>query len=78
MLDECLLLEIYPARELPIDGVNSQWLLSKVSSPVKKLLTKEQVLEYLQTNKTEVVITMGAGDIDTMVEPIEVTLKSKN
>lgn len=78
MLDECLLLEIYPARELPIEGVNSGWLMERVNSPVKKLLTKEQVIEYLNINRTEVVLTMGAGDIDTMVESIEALLKNRN
>lgn len=78
LLDECLLLDIYPARELPISGVNSEWLLSKVKSPFKMLLTKNQVLDYLKTSKTEIVLTMGAGDIDTLAEPIENILKNKN
>ena len=71
MLDECILLEIYPAREKPIEGVSSQWLLDKMKLKNKKLLSKKEVLEELEQNKKEIIITMGAGDIDGLVEPIE-------
>ncbi|MCA0430692.1 MAG: UDP-N-acetylmuramate--L-alanine ligase [Bacteroidetes bacterium] len=77
LLDECLLLEIYPARELPIEGVNSSWLLNKVTCNNKKLVTKEEVLDYVKNNNIEVLVTMGAGDIDGLVEPIEKILKNK-
>jgi UDP-N-acetylmuramate--alanine ligase len=76
MLDECILLEIYPAREKPIEGVNSQWLLDKMKLKNKKLLSKSEVLEELKRNKREVIVTMGAGDIDSLIEPIEKILKS--
>jgi len=76
MLDECILLEIYPARENPIEGVNAQWLLDKIKLKDKKLLTKEQVLEEIRKNKKEVIVTMGAGDIDALVVPIEKLLKN--
>lgn len=74
MLDECILLEIYPAREKPIEGVTSQWLLDKMKLKDKKLMSKEQVLEEIRLNKKEVLVTMGAGDIDSLIEPIEKTL----
>ncbi len=75
MLDECILLDIYPAREKPIEGVTSQMLIGKMSSQNKKVLGKQETLEFLKTNKPEVLITMGAGDIDGMVEQIEQILK---
>lgn len=75
MLDECILLDIYPAREKPIEGITSQWLLDKVSSNNKKLWTKAQVLEDITKEKRDIILTMGAGDIDTLVEPLEAKLK---
>jgi len=77
MLDECILLEIYPARELPIEGVNSQMLLDKMKSSNKHLVQKENVLEFLKNKNTEVLMTMGAGDIDKLVTPIEELLKQR-
>ncbi len=73
LCDELILLEIYPARELPIEGVNSAALLQKVSIEAKSLLQKEEVLSYIQSNKNtiEVLLTLGAGDIDNMVLPIK-------
>lgn len=77
LLDECILLDIYPAREKPIEGVTSQWLLDKMKSTDKKLFTKQQVLEDVEKNKKEILVTMGAGDIDTLVLPIEKILLAK-
>ena len=77
MLDECLLLDIYPARELPIEGITSQMLLSKMKSERKCLLQKKEVLPYLNEHHPEVLMTLGAGDIDTLIEPIENLLKKK-
>lgn len=76
MLDACRLLEIYPAREKPIEGVDSTWLLSKMKIQDKKVVTKEQVLEEMKNNKPEVLLTMGAGDIDSLVLPLEEVLKN--
>jgi len=75
MLDECILLEIYPARETPIEGITSQWLLSKMKLTDKKLLSKEAVLEEIKRSKRDIVLTMGAGDIDQLVIPLETILK---
>ncbi len=77
LLDVCVLLEIYPARELPINGVNSQMLLDKMTCKNKFLVKKENVIEFLKTQKNEVVMTLGAGDIDSLIEPIETYLKNQ-
>lgn len=77
LLDECLLLEIYPAREQPIEGVNAQMLMDKMELKNKEMVTKESVLDWLQNTKTEVLLTMGAGDIDQLVVPIEEILKKR-
>ncbi|HWY37467.1 MAG TPA: cyanophycin synthetase, partial [Bacteroidia bacterium] len=77
MLDECLLMEIYPAREKPIEGITSGMLLSKMRSKNKRVLQKNEVLDYLKGHHTEVLMTLGAGDIDVFVEPIEKLLKEK-
>ena len=77
LLDVCVLLEIYPARELPINGVNSQMLLDKMTCKNKFLVKKENVIEFLKTQKNEVVMTLGAGDIDALIEPIETYLKNQ-
>lgn len=71
LLDEVLLLPIYPARELPIPGIDSQMLLSLMDHNNKKLVQKADIPEYFSGKHIEVLLTMGAGDIDTLVEPIE-------
>lgn len=77
LLDECILLDIYPARELPIEGVTSQMLLDKMKSEQKHLVKKENLLEFLKSKPLEVLLTMGAGDIDKFVQPIEEMLKKR-
>jgi len=77
LLDEIILLEIYPAREQPIAGVNSQMLLDKIAKTDKKLVTKADLLNYIQQNEFEVIVTLGAGDIDTLVQPIEKLIQEK-
>jgi UDP-N-acetylmuramate--alanine ligase len=69
-LDEVILLPIYPARELPIEGIDSQWLLDKISNPSKKLLNKSELLEIEISVDWQVVIFLGAGDIDQLVVPL--------
>ncbi|MBS1651787.1 MAG: UDP-N-acetylmuramate--L-alanine ligase [Bacteroidetes bacterium] len=71
MLDECILLEIYPARELPIENITSAWLLNKIVANEKKLFSKSDLINYLKQHKKQVLLTMGAGDIDQLVEPIK-------
>ena len=75
--DEILLLEIYPARELPIEGVNSSWLLDKITSKKKQLVTKEKLLTYFENSDVEVYVTIGAGDIGEMVKDIKKVLNEK-
>ena len=77
MLDECLLLDIYPAREKPIEGISSQWLLAQMKLGNKKCIHKLDVLPELEGREIEVLVSMGAGDIDTLVEPIEKLLLSR-
>jgi UDP-N-acetylmuramate--alanine ligase len=71
LADRLLLLDIYPARELPIAGVTSEMLLEKVAINDKKLVTKNELLEALKVLDTEVVVTIGAGDIDKLVGDIK-------
>jgi UDP-N-acetylmuramate--alanine ligase len=73
ILDEIILLDIYPAREQPIKGISSQYLLSLIENINKRCLTKKELLPYLQQNKPEVLLTMGAGDIDRVAKEIEAT-----
>ncbi len=75
LLDEIILLDIYPARELPMEGVTSDLLLQKIKNPDKKILSKERCIEFIKNNKPQVLVTMGAGDIDKMVPQIELLLK---
>ena len=80
LADEVILLPIYPARELPIEGVSSDMILNKMKNKNKRLVLKENVLTYLKSYKSAsaggelegvLLITAGAGDIDTLVEPIK-------
>ncbi|MCC6251259.1 MAG: UDP-N-acetylmuramate--L-alanine ligase [Bacteroidia bacterium] len=71
LLDEVILLEIYPARELPIEGVSSEMLLQKITCPKKSVMSVNEVLEYLKQNPMQVLLTIGAGDIDRLVKQIE-------
>ena len=61
--DVILLLDIYPAREKPIEGVTSAWLLDKIDGPKKKLISKSNLINEINNCKTGVLVTMGAGDI---------------
>ncbi|MCK9421255.1 MAG: UDP-N-acetylmuramate--L-alanine ligase [Bacteroidales bacterium] len=70
LLDELLLLDIYPAREKPIKGVDSRMLLDLVQLKIKKIVTKNEVVSLLEKNKPEILLTLGAGDIDQLVNPI--------
>ena len=75
--DEILLLEIYPARELPMEGVNSSWLLSKITNENKKLVTQESLLETFKNSDADVFVTIGAGDIGEQVKTIKDLLYEK-
>ncbi len=70
-----LLLDIYPAREEPIPGVTSQWLLDKIETPNKKLVDKSELISQIKACNPEVLITMGAGDIGLEVLKIKKELE---
>jgi UDP-N-acetylmuramate--alanine ligase len=78
LADETILLPIYPARELPIEGVNSRMILDKMKSDHKRVMTKDEVMNWVKNdfsknaNKEfgELLIMAGAGDIDVMVKPV--------
>lgn len=70
-VDDLVLLDIYPARELPIAGINAEFLLDKVTIQDKKILNKTQVLGYIEAKYPALLVTVGAGDIDTLVEPLK-------
>lgn len=71
MADELLLMEIYPARELPIEGVTSSWLIEKIELENKKIVSPADVLKIVEDERPELVVTVGAGDIDRLVKPIK-------
>ena len=79
LLDELVLLDIYPAREAPIPGVTSQIIFDKVTIPNKRMIHKEELLELVRKeNKWEVVLMLGAGDIDRLIEPVKQILEKKS
>lgn len=75
--DEVILLPIYPAREKPIPGVESEMIASKIKEAETKVMSKKEVLEHLSKFEHEVICTVGAGDIDQLVEPIAEIVKKK-
>lgn len=77
LADSVILLDIYPARELPIKGITSSMLLDKIKIKDKKLCTKEQLVSEVISNPPEVLVTMGAGDIDRLVAPLKNALLKK-
>lgn len=72
--DELLLLDIYPARELPIDGITSQWLLQKITNPNAKLVSKNELIPAIKSSNAKVIVTIGAGDIGELVKSIKEAL----
>jgi UDP-N-acetylmuramate--alanine ligase len=75
LADQVILLDIYPARELPIPGVSSQMLLDGITSARKAVCSKDKLLEELNNSGIEVLVTLGAGDIDAFVQPIQENFK---
>jgi UDP-N-acetylmuramate--alanine ligase len=69
--DNLLLMEIYPARELPMEGVTSSWLLEQITSKNKKLVSKSTLIQEIINQKPEVLVTIGAGDIGEMILDIK-------
>jgi len=69
-VDELILLPIYPARELPMEGITSEWLLAQVQMNNKQVMLKDDIVKYIDAQQPELVVMAGAGDIDTLVAPI--------
>ena len=69
--DDLILLPIYPAREEPIPGINSELILSLVSTKEKQVCEKNNLIELIESKKPELLVTMGAGDIDQFVQKIK-------
>jgi len=76
--DELILLDIYPARELPIAGVTSTWLLNKVAIKNKCISSKEKLVENILKSKAQIIVMIGAGDIGELVDLIKDNLSVKN
>ena len=75
LFDEILLLDIYPARELPIEGVTSKWLLGKIENPRKQLIGKNDIVSKIKESQAQIVLTIGAGDIGEEINNIKQALK---
>ena len=71
LLDEVILLDIYPARELPIPGVTSQLILDKIDSEQKTLCKKEELVSLLKSKPRDILLIMGAGDIEHLLPEIK-------
>ena len=78
LADEVILLEIYPARELPIPGVTAELIYRHIQGPEKLLCKKDELTGILQARELDVLTTIGAGDIDKMVEPIKKMLLNRS
>jgi UDP-N-acetylmuramate--alanine ligase len=76
--DEVLVLDIYPARELPLEGVTSKWLVEKINNPNKKVIQKSEMIAAIEKSNAEIVLTLGAGDIGEEVKHIKEAFNSAN
>ena len=72
--DEVVLLDIYPARELPMEGITSQWLMNKMTNEDKKLVSKEALITTIVASDSRIIVTIGAGDLGEMVPSIKKAL----
>jgi len=79
LLDRLILLDIYPAREKPIEGIDAKLILDRTNLEDKMLCSKAELIRIIEEENVEVVVTMGAGDIDRLVDPIrEILMKREN
>lgn len=76
-VDKLILLDIYPARELPIEGVTSEIIFKDVTAPQKKMISKEKLMDYLKKEDIDVLVTFGAGDISAFIGPITEMLEKR-
>jgi len=74
LLDTAYLLEIYPAREKPIPGITSQWLAEKIKNNLVKVVTPKQLIEDVKTTQPELLLTIGAGDINQLIPQLKEVL----
>ena len=77
MLDSLILLDIYPAREEPIEGVSSELIFNAVTCPEKRLIRRDELMGVLEKEELDVLATFGAGNIDRFVEPISEMLEKR-
>jgi len=77
MVDKLILLDIYPARELPIEGVTSEIIFKDVTAPEKILIRKEELMDLLEKEPVDVLVTFGAGNIDRFIAPITEMLEKR-
>ena len=75
--DKVILLDIYPAREEPIPGVTSDIIFRNVTAPEKVMMVKEELMDYLQNEPVDILVTFGAGNIDRYIRPITDMLKER-
>ena len=71
---EVILMDIYPARELPMEGITSQWLMDKMTNPHKKLVSKDNLIAEIKASDAKIIVTIGAGDIGEIVKSIKESL----
>jgi UDP-N-acetylmuramate--alanine ligase len=76
--DELILLDIYPARELPIKGITSNWLLNKIATENKLVSSKEKLVENILKSKAQIIVMIGAGDVGELVEIVKNNLSVEN
>jgi UDP-N-acetylmuramate--alanine ligase len=76
--DSVVLLDIYPAREEPIEGITSSWLLDMIDNPNKKIVDKSNLILEIKTQAPDILVTMGAGDIGLEVSKIKKELEYAN
>ncbi|MBP9222183.1 MAG: UDP-N-acetylmuramate--L-alanine ligase, partial [Chitinophagales bacterium] len=78
LADDIILMPIYPAREEPIEGVTSDIILNRIKNPQKRILNKEELIQYIKENEFEILCTIGAGDIDKMIKPIAEIINTRS
>jgi UDP-N-acetylmuramate--alanine ligase len=67
LFNEVILMDIYPARELPIKGITSEWLLDKIDNKHKEIVSKQDLIKTILETNAQVIVTIGAGDIELVV-----------
>ncbi|MDQ6813217.1 MAG: Mur ligase family protein, partial [Bacteroidota bacterium] len=77
MCDEVILLPVYPARELPMEGVASEMILKKMTIPARSVLSKDEVKKWVQNTAPSLLVMAGAGDIDVLIKEVKVLLESQ-